>query len=171
LKRFSSRIDVFLNEFDVSVRDRTYAKKVSRIISELKDDTSGFDDNFKDNNFENNDSKNDDSKNDDSKNDDVEDDNVRNNNIEDNKTRDAKKNKILNYIFQSSNKKAVAKFLVNITSPKFAQICFRNLVRCITQTHDKRVIHNVLIRLLCVRLRGRSNHRFRCNQLKKIKLK
>lgn len=94
MKRFLSRIDVFLNEFDVSVRDRTYVKKISRIISELKDNTSDFDDNFKNNDFENNDFKNDDFKNDD-----VENNNVRNNNIKDDKTRDVKKNEILNYIF------------------------------------------------------------------------
>ncbi len=156
MERFPSRIDAFLNEFDVSVRDRTHVEKVSRIISELKDDTGGSDDDFEDDDFEN---------------DDVEDDNVEDDNIGDDEVEDARKDEILNYILQSLDEKAVAEFLVDITSPKSTQIRFRNLVRCITQTHDERVVHNVLIRLLCARLRGRSDHRLKCDRLKKVKLK
>jgi len=94
-----SRIDAFLNEFDVNVKDRTHVKKVSKIISELKDDTSDFDDNFENDDFKNNNFKNDDFENDNFKNDDVKNNNVRDNNIEDDKTKDVKKDKILNYIF------------------------------------------------------------------------
>ena len=161
MKRFLSQIDIFLNEFDVNVKNRTHIKKISRIISELKNDINDSNDNFKNNNF----------KNDNFKNDDVENNNVRDNNIENDKIENIKKDEILNYIFQSLNKKIVAKFFINITSPKFAQIRFRNLVRCITQTYDKKMIHNVLIQLLCVRLCERLDHRFKCDQFKKIKLK
>ena len=107
-----SRINVFLNELDVSVRDWTYVEKISKIISELKDDTNDFNDNFENNDFENNDFENNDF--------DVENNNVEDNNIEDNEIKNAKKDKILNYIFQSLNEKTIAKFLVNITLSKFA---------------------------------------------------
>jgi len=168
LERSPSRIDAFLNELGVSVRDRTHAEKVSRIISELKDDTGGSDDDSEDDDSEGDDSEDDDSEDDDS---DVEDDNVGDDNTGDDEAEDARKDKILNYILQSPNEKAVAEFLVDITSPKFAQIRFRNLVRCITQTHDERVVHNVLVRLLCARLRGRPDHRSRCDRLKKVRLR
>jgi len=110
LKRFLSQIDVFLNEFNVNVRDQTHVKKISRIISELKDNINDFNDNFENNDFEN----------DNFENENIENNNVRDNNIEDNKTKNIKKDKILNYIFQSLDKKTIAKFLVNITSSKFA---------------------------------------------------
>lgn len=94
MKRFLLQIDVFLNELDVNLKDRTHVKKISKIISELKDDISNFD-----NNFENNDFRNDDFENDNFENDDVKNNNVRDNNIEDNKIKDVKKDEILNYIF------------------------------------------------------------------------
>lgn len=116
MQSFSSQIDVFLNEFNVSVKDQTYIEKILRIISELKDNTSDSNDNFEKNDFKNNNFKNDDFKNDhfendDFENDDVEDNNVKDNNIEDNKIKDAKKDKILNYILQSLDKKTIVKFL------------------------------------------------------------
>jgi len=178
LKRFSSQIDVFLNELGVSVRNRTHVEKISRIISELKNDTDSSDNDFENNDFENNDSENNDfesnnSENNDSENNDfdVENNNVKDNNTGDNKTENTRKNKILNYILQSSNKKTVAEFLVNIISSKFAQIRFRNLIQYITQIYNKKVIYNILIRLLCVRLRKCSDYRFRYNRLKKIRLR
>jgi len=88
LKRFSSRINVFLNELNVNFRNRTHVEKISRIINELKDDTNDSNDDFENNDF----------KNVDFENDDVENNNVRDNNIEDDKTKDVRKNKILNYI-------------------------------------------------------------------------
>lgn len=88
------QIDVFLNELDVNLKNWTHVKKISKTISELKDDISNFD-----NNFENNDFKNDDFENDNFENDDVKNNNVRDNNIENNKIKDVKKDEILNYIF------------------------------------------------------------------------
>ncbi len=84
LKCFSSQINVFLNELNVSVKDRTHVEKILRIISELKDDTNDFNNNFENNDFKNNNFKNNNFKNNDFKNDDVKNNNVEDNYIEDN---------------------------------------------------------------------------------------
>lgn len=140
LERSPSRIDDFLNELGISVGARTHAEKVSRVISELQVDT--------------------DDSNDDSEDDDAEDD----------ETEDAGRDGMLNYILQSADEKAVAEALLNITSPKFARIRFKDLVRCITRTHEKEVFHNFLVRLLCARLRECPEYRPRCDRLKKVRL-
>ncbi len=91
MKRFLSQIDVFLNELNVSVKDRTHVEKISKIINELKNDIDNSNDNFENNDFKNNDFENNDFENNNFENDDVENNNVRDNNIEDNKIKDIKK--------------------------------------------------------------------------------
>lgn len=77
---------------------------------------------------------------------------------------------ILDYILQSSDEKAVAEYLLKLTSPKWAGIHFVHLVRCITQTHPEEVDHNYLVRILCARLRRCPDQRPMCDRLKKVRL-
>ncbi len=133
-------VDGLLDELGVSHRNPTHAEKVSIIISVLEDEDA----------------------------EDVDtDDEVAED--EDAGDEDAE-DEILDYILQLSDEKAVAKYLLELTSPKWARIHFVHLVRCITQAHPQEVDHNHLVRILCARLRRCPDQRPMCDRLKKVRL-